>query len=77
MPLMVREVYKTLGAHPPNKPDLMLIDLVEWLLRRPDRRHRQVHRSWALRNKILRPLEIQGLEHSQNVCEQVVIYYRS
>lgn len=60
---MLREVYKTLGAHPPDKPDLMLIDLVEWLLRRPDRRLRQVHRSWALRNKILRPLEIQGLNH--------------
>lgn len=66
---MLREVYKTLGAHPPVKSDLMLTDLVEWLLRRPDRRPRQVHRSWALRNKILRPLEIQGL-HRITVCMQ-------
>lgn len=63
---MLREVYKKLGAHPPINPDVMLIDLVEWLLRRPDRRPRQVHRSWALRNKILRPLEIQGLNHITN-----------
>ena len=61
LPLMLREVYKILGAYPPVKPDLMLIDLVEWLLRRPDRRPREVHRSWALRNKVLRPLEIQGI----------------
>ena len=59
---MLRSVYKILGAHPPTEPSLVLIDLVEWLLRRPDRHPRQVHRSWALRNKILRPLEIHGLE---------------
>lgn len=59
---MLREVYKILGAHSPAKSDLMLIDLVEWLLRRPDRCPRQVHRSRVLRNKVLRPLEIQGLD---------------
>ena len=63
LPLMLRSVYKMIGAHPPARADLMLIDLVEWLLRRPDRRPRRVHRSWALRNKILLPLEIQGLDH--------------
>ena len=59
---MLTSVYKALGAHPPAQPSLMLIDLVEWLLRLPDRRPRRVQWSWVLRSKILRPIEIQGLE---------------
>lgn len=59
---MLREAYKTVGVNPPVNPEHMLIDLVEWLLRLPTRSPRRVHRSWTARMKVLRPLEIQGLE---------------
>lgn len=63
LPFMLRTVYQAIGAHPPANPEHMLIDLVEWLLRLPSRRHRQLHLSWTLRNKVLTPIELQGLEH--------------
>lgn len=65
LPLMLRSVYRTVGAHPPAE-ELMLIDLVEWLLRLPARSPRRVHRSWTLRHKVLTPLEIHGLDRLAN-----------
>jgi hypothetical protein len=62
LPLMLNSIYRGMGAHPPLNPEHMLIDLVEWVLRLPSRRSRRVHWSWALRNKVLTPLEIHGLD---------------
>jgi hypothetical protein len=66
---MLHQAYKVMGANPPVDPEHMLIDLVEWLLRLPARSPRRVHRSWTARTKILRPLEIQGLERVANCLE--------
>lgn len=63
LPLMLKQVYKIYRIEPPKKPDLMLIDLVEWLQRIPEKRARQVFYSGALNNQIKTPLEIQSCDN--------------
>lgn len=59
--LLFNDVYSRLNLPKPSNDDQLIIDLVEWILRIPDRRPRVVHRSSKLNSKILTPYELQGV----------------
>lgn len=59
--LLFNDVYSRLNLPKPPNDDQLTIDLVEWILRIPDRRPRVVHRSSKLNSKILTPYELQGV----------------
>lgn len=59
--LLLNDVYSRLNLPKPPNDDQLIIDLVEWILRIPERRPRVVHSSSKLNSKILTPYELQGI----------------
>jgi hypothetical protein len=71
--LMLKQIYKIHRIEPPKNPELMLIDLVEWLQRIPEKRPRQVFYSNVLNQQIRTPLEIQSCDNDAIHTKQLSI----
>lgn len=64
---IIEQIYKTNKWQFPRTPFHSLIDLIEWLLRIPEKVPRNVHLSSELQLKILTPFELAGLNTLREV----------